>query len=157
MKWLFSSGLALVAVMLMAFGCLFLAIGGGVYYFTIYNLRDWVEVPGVVTGFQSSTSTDSDGFTSTTYCPRVEYTTTQGQTYEILINECSSPRAFDTGEAVKVIYDPAAPDKPQLRGGVREILGNVLGIGFGVFGCLPVGLGVILLAAAGLAAARRSR
>jgi len=157
MKLIFSSAIGLIAVLLIAFGCLFITIGGGVYYFTIYALRDWVKVPGVVTTFETSTSTDSDGFTSTTYCPWVEYTTTSGETYEVYINECSNPRAYDVGDSVTVLYDPAAPDKAQLRGGVRDLVGNILGIGFAVFGCIPVGLGIVLIVVALANAARRSR
>jgi hypothetical protein len=157
MKLIFSSALGFVALFLLFFGCLFMTIGGGVYYFTIYSFRDWVAVPGVVTNFQSSTSTDSDGFTSTTYCPWVEYTTTSGESYEVLVNECSSPRAFDAGETVTVLYDPAAPDQAQLRGSVREVIGNILGIGFGLFGCIPTGLAIVLIIVAVVNAARKSR
>ena len=157
MKWLVSSGLGIVAVFLLLFGCLFASVGGAVYYFTIYTVRDWVPVPGVVTRFETSNSTDSDGFSSTTYCPHVEYTTTSGDTYNAYINECSNPRAYDVGETVTVIYNPAQPDQAQLQGGAREVLGNILGLGFIVLGCLPMAIGLVLVIIAAVVAARRSR
>ncbi len=157
MKLLFSSIFGIVGLFLLLFGCLFVTAGGGVYYFAIYTLRDWVAVPGTVTTFQSSTSTNSDGFTTTTFCPLVQYTTTGGESYEVRINECSSPRAYDAGDSVTVLYNPAAPDQAQLRGGTRETLGNVLGGIFGVLGCIPMVLGVILVGIGIANAARRSR
>jgi hypothetical protein len=157
MKILFSSALGLIAILLLFFGCLFMSIGGAVYYFTIYAFRDWVAVPGTVTSFTIDTSTDSQGFSSTTYCPSVEYTTTTGDTYETLINECSSPRPFDVGDTVTVLYNPAAPDQAQLQGGAREVMGNILGIGFAVFGCIPTGLATVLLIIALVNVSRKSR
>jgi hypothetical protein len=133
------------------------AFGGGAYYFTIYSLRDWVEVPGTVTTFESQTTTESDGRTVTRFCPHVEYTTLAGETHDVLINECSSPRAYEAGEGVTVLYNPAAPEVAQLKGGIRDIMGNVFGIGFGVLGCIPLVLGLILAVAAIANAARRSK
>ncbi len=157
MKLLFSSLLGIVGLFLLAFGCLFATGGGLVYYFTIYTSRDWVEVPGTVTTFESETTTESDGRTVTRFCPHVAYVTTSGESYEVRINECSSPRAYDAGDAVTVAYNPAAPEQARIKGGVGDVIGNVIGIGFGLFGCLPALLGVILCVIAVANAARRSR
>ena len=157
MKVIFGSVMGIVALFLIFFGCLFMSIGGAVYYFTIYAVSDWVEVPGVVTTFSSNTSTDSDGFTTTYYCPWVEFTTASGATREVLVNDCSSPRAYEAGEAVTVIYNPADPEQVELKGGVREIVGNIIGIGFAVVGCIPVVLGLIFLIVGIVGATRRSR
>ena len=157
MKLLFSSVMGIIGLFLIAFGLCFASAGGLVYYFTIYTSRDWVAVPGTVTTFESSTTTESDGRTVTRYCPWVAYTTTSGDEHEVRINECSSPRAYDAGEAVTVLYNPAAPDQARIKGGVGEIVGNVLGLGFGLLGCLPALVGAILCVVALGNAARRSR
>ena len=54
MKLLFSSLFGFVGLFLLLFGCLFATAGGGIYYFAVYSLRDWVAVPGTVTTFQTS-------------------------------------------------------------------------------------------------------
>jgi hypothetical protein len=157
MKLLFSSLLGIVGLFLLAFGCLFATGGGLVYYFTTYTSRDWVEVPGTVTTFESETTTESDGRTVTRFCPHVAYVTTSGEAYEVRINECSTPRAYDAGEAVTVAYNPAAPEQARLKGGIGETVGNIFAITFAVLGCVPMLLGAILCAGAVANAARRWR
>ena len=157
MKLLVSSIFGSVGLFMVVFGCLFATAGGAVYYIAVYSLRDWVPVPGTVTTFQSSTSTNSDGFSSTTFCPLVQYTTASGETYEVRINECSSPRAYDVGDSVTVLYNPAAPGQAQLKGGTRESLGNILGIVFAVVGCVPMAVGLVLFGVGIVNAARRPR
>lgn len=157
MKLLFSSLIGIVGLFLLAFGCLFATGGGLVYYFTVYASRDWVEVPGTVTTFETETTTESDGRTVTRFCPHVAYVTTSGEPLEVRINECSTPRAYDTGESVTVAYNPAAPEEARLKGGVGETIGNIMGITFAVLGCVPMLVGAIFCALAVANAARRAR
>lgn len=144
MKWLFSSVFGLVGVIMLLVGCPFVAVGVGVYYYTTGSTADWVLAPGEVTGFQVSESTNSDGFSSTTYCPNVEYTTAAGETLEVNVPECSSPPAYETGDAVEVYYDPANPESVRLKGGVAQTLGNVFAIVFGALGALLSVVGLAL-------------
>ena len=67
-------------VVLLLIGCPFMAVAGGFYYFVELRTQNWVAASGTVTGMSQSESTDSNGFTSTTYCPDVEFTTTDGVT-----------------------------------------------------------------------------
>ena len=157
MKLLFSSVFGIIGLFMMLFGCLFASVGGAVYYFLVYTSRDWVPVPGVVASFRSSTSTDSDGFTTTYYCPIVQYTSTNGDSREVELNDCASPPAYEAGDSVTVLYNPASPEQARIKGGTGDTLGNVIGIGFAVLGCLPALLGAVFCVGAVVNAARRSR
>jgi hypothetical protein len=48
------------------------------------------------------------------YYPRVRYVTRSGNPVEFTGSVGSSPPAFDVGEAVGVLYDPAAPEKARI-------------------------------------------
>lgn len=144
MKWLFGSVFGIVAVVLLLIGCPFMAVAGGFYYFVDLRTQNWVAASGTVTGMSQSESTDSNGFTSTTYCPDVEFTTTDGVTIEVNTNECSSPPAYDTGDSVDLKYNPADPHEVQLKGGVMQTLSLVFGIVFGGLGALMVIAALVL-------------
>ena len=55
---------------------------------------------------------DSDG--DTMYYPRVRYVTRYGNPVEFTGSVGSSPAAFDVGESVGVLYDPAAPEEARI-------------------------------------------
>ncbi len=144
MKWLFSSVFGIIGVIFLLIGCPFMAVAAGTYYYTTGSTADWVLVPGTVTGLRQSQSSDSDGFSSTTYCPNVTFTTADGEELEVNVAECSSPPAYETGDAVEVYYDPANPEAVRLKGGVAQTLGNVFAIVFGVIGAVLAAVGVVL-------------
>ena len=142
----FGAGVGLFGMFFCLFGCLFLAIAGGIYGFDQNSRSNMVLTTGTVTSLSTSESRDSDGFTTITYCPEVEYTTADGQTVSLDVNECSSPPQFKVGDPVELYYDPQNPQSVQLKGSVRNlavlifegVLG-LLGLVFAVIG------GVILL------------
>ena len=138
MKWLFSSVFGIVGLIFVMIGCPFLAVAVGFYYFVDYRTADWVVVSAEVTGLSQSETTDSDGVTSTVYCPYVAFTTEAGEEIEVNSNDCSSPPAFETGETVELKYNPADPREVQLKGGTLQTLSVVFGWVFG-------GLGGVLL------------
>jgi hypothetical protein len=55
---------------------------------------------------------DSDG--DTIYYPRVRYVTRSGNPVEFTGSVGSSPPAFDVGEPVAVLYDPAEPEEARI-------------------------------------------
>lgn len=156
MKWLFSSVFGIIGVIFLLIGCPFMAVGAGMYYYGTASTADWVLVPGEVTGLRTSESTDSDGFSSTTYCPTVAYTTAEGEAFEVNVAECSSPPAYETGDAVEVYYDPANPESVRLKGGVAQTLGTVFTIVFGGIGALLVVVGLALGVVGVVVALRRN-
>ena len=85
----FGAGIGLFGVFFCLFGCLFLAIVGGIYAFDENTRSNMVLTTGTVTSMFTSESRDSDGFTTITYCPEVEYETADGQTVSVDVNECS--------------------------------------------------------------------
>jgi hypothetical protein len=85
-------------------------------------------------------SSDSDGYS---YRPVVEFRDADGQRHVFASNASSNPPRYSTGEAVAVIYDPAAPQQAVIDGFMdRYFLPLVLGgmgtlfaaIGFGLLG-----------------------
>ncbi len=145
MKWLFSSIFGLIGVILLTVACPLLAVAGLLFYFVTAAPQDWVLVNGTVTGLSQSESYNSDtGSYSTVYCPYVEYTTNDGQSIEVNLNECSTPPMYSVGDPVEVYYDPQNPQNAQLKGGVRQVVGNIFVVVLGVIG------GVLCLAGGGL-------
>ncbi len=144
MKWLFGSVFGIMAAIFLMIGCPFLMVAGGFYYFVEYRTSDWVPATGVVTGLSQTQSTDSEGFTTTMYCPSVEFATSAGETIEVDVNDCSSPPAYATGDALELKYNPADPREVQLKGGTLQTLTVVFGIVFGGLGALLVIAAVVL-------------
>lgn len=144
MKWLFSSIFGVIGVTLLLVACPLLAVSALLYAVVSAPPQEWVLVNGTVTGMVERESYDSDSGYSTTYCPAVEYTTTDGQTVEIDLNECSSPPMYSTGDAVEVYYNPANPESARLKGGVMEVVGTVFVVVLGAIG------GLMCLAGGGL-------
>ncbi len=144
MKWLFSSIFGIIGVVLLLVGCPFAALGVGMYYYTSTSTANWVLVPGTVTGLSQSQSTDSDGFTTTLYCPDVAFTTADGEAIEVNVAECSSPPAYETGDAVELYYNPADPESVRLKGGVAQTIGTVFAVIFGAVGAVMSVVGAAL-------------
>ena len=146
MKWILSSTFGLIGMILVLIACPFLAVAAGAFYLPGYAIKDWPLAPAVVTGLSQSESYNSSTSTySTTYCPFVEYTTTDGETIEVNLNECSSPPAYEVGDPVEVYYNPEDPQQAILKGGTLQIVGNIFAIVFGILG------GVVCLVGGGLA------
>jgi hypothetical protein len=144
MKWLFSSVFGLIGVILLLVGCPFLAVAAGTYYIVDYRTANWITVTGEVTGMSESTTTDSEGFTSDTYCPYVAFTTQAGEEIEVNANDCSNPPAYDTGDSVELKYNPDEPRDIQLKGGTAQTISLIFLWVFGGLGAVFVVVGAIL-------------
>jgi len=137
MKWILSSTFGLIGIILLMVACPFLAVAGAAYFYADYAINDWHLVPGVVTAIDQNQSYDSEtGGYSTNYCPTVKYTTLDGETIEIDLNECASPPAYEVGDAVEVYYNPQDPRQTILKGGTLQLVGNIFAIVFGILGGL---------------------
>jgi uncharacterized protein DUF3592 len=93
----------------------FLAIGAillllaGLFAFLEWNFLNQAEtVTGTVTDFDISNSDDG-----VTFCPVILFKTKSGQQVEYHANFCSSPRAYEVGDSVKVVYNPKDPKNVQ--------------------------------------------
>jgi hypothetical protein len=91
-------------------------IGATIFYLNTQNFtKHAMNAPGTVVSLQRSVSRSSKGGTSTTYAPVVEYTAADGQTRTFTSSLSSSPPAYQTGQPVKVLYDPAPPYKAEIN------------------------------------------
>jgi hypothetical protein len=79
---------------------------------------------------------DSDG--DTIYYPRVRYVTRSGNPVEFTGSVGSSPPAFDVGEPVSVLYDPAEPEKARIDSFVQLWFPALI---LGVLGLVCAGIG----------------
>ena len=105
--------------MMKLFVWIFGLIGGLFLFIGIWMLLDTQRfvaraspAPGVV--IELLRTRDSDG--DVLYKPLVRYETAAGATVEFTSNGASRPAAYDVGEAVTVLYDPAHPHKARLKG-----------------------------------------
>jgi hypothetical protein len=107
-------------------------------------VRGATAAEGTVVELVPSTSTDNDGHRSTTYRPVVEYQAGEGEPRTFTDGMGSSPPAFDVGERVTVLYDPARPTDARIRAtfslwGVPMIVGGI-GAVFAVLGGVLLGV-----------------
>jgi hypothetical protein len=87
---------------------------------------------------------DSDG--DTIYYPHVRYLTRSGETVEFTGAVGSSPPAFEIGEAVSVLYDPAAPEEARIDSFFQLWFGAVILGGIGLVFIVIGGTGSIVAA-----------
>ena len=72
---------------------------------------------GVVVGLQKQIINPG---TSGVYCPTVEFATASGETIRFESAYGSMPASYKVGQAVKVLYDPKAPDSAEIDSGVSN-------------------------------------
>ncbi|MEN2487381.1 DUF3592 domain-containing protein [Flavobacterium sp. B11] len=79
---------------------------------------------------------------STTYSPVVSFSTKAGQVITHHSSLSSSPPSYDVGEKVEVFYDPANPNKAEIKGFASLWLGvlilGVVGVVFFLLGSLGI-------------------
>ena len=137
----------IVSVLLCGIGACLLAGAGGLFQFDANRQNTWIPVTGTVTRMRESTSTDSDGHTSTTYCPTVAYTSTDGNKHVVDTNECTFPPAFHNGDAVELLVNPANSEQVQIKNGLGRAftIGGLSALGLAGLACiLPALLGFIV-------------
>ncbi len=112
-----------------------------------------LRADGEIIGLRESTSRDSDGNISTTYCPQFRFTDVRGRVFDVEASGCSKPAGYAIGERVPVLYRAAAPQRASLDGFTERWLASVVVGGIGLV-FLIIGLAFVLPM---LAARRRAR
>lgn len=98
---------------------------------------------GIVVDLESSTSTDSDGRRSSAAHAVVEFSPAGAPARRLRSSVDSSPPAFDVGERVTVLYDPANPARARIRA-TFELWGGPIILG-GIGGVFALIGGILLL------------
>jgi len=120
---------------------LFLLIGlaamGGAAYLTLDTRRFLsaaIAAPGEVIDLIEVRDSDN----GSVYRPRVRFQLQDGKSFEFTSTTGSNPAAFDVGEAVEVLYEPARPTGARINTLFQlwfaPILLAVLGLAFAMFG-----------------------
>lgn len=99
------------------FTAVFLLVGLGMLGGAVYSLvTTWrfiggaIAADGVVIALESRSSSDGDY----TYHPRVAFETEDRRRIEFTGDTGSRPAAFDIGEPVRVLFDPARPETARI-------------------------------------------
>lgn len=87
--------------------------------------RHGIPATGTVVDTYESSSTDSDGHSSTSYYPVVEFRTPQGETIRFKGSTGGSSPDFENGAAVNLRYNPGNPQEAQLTNFSQFWLGPV--------------------------------
>jgi hypothetical protein len=91
----------------------------------IFLYKNGVAATGVVVETYQSSSTDSDGHSSVSYYPVVEFRTSDGRTCRFKGSTGSSSPDFEDGAVVKLRYNPSDPNEAQLTNFSQFWLGPV--------------------------------
>jgi hypothetical protein len=121
-------------------------------YFTSQSEANSEEVTGTVISMRQDTRWSSDDNRNVTYyCPTVEYTTLDGETFSFDSNNCSTPPAYQTGDPIQVIYTLDDPQNAHVKSDLLNALGlgtawsvGALGVCFGIFGLIAIVLGIVV-------------
>jgi hypothetical protein len=111
---------------------LFLAMGLG---FLAFGIRDGLRTRAFIARAERTTGTVISGRST----PVVRFETADGVSHTFRGRVSSNPPAFDVGEQVEVLYDPADPGDARLRGPMQLWFGfavvSLLGAIFALIGC----------------------
>lgn len=162
-----ASSFNVAGLIVVLLGCIFALLGLGLLAFAVINRRkatasqNWPSVPGQVvsSSVQRNTHRDTDGDTSYTYQPQIEYTyavgeqTFTGKRISFGSESSSNPRKaeqvadqYKMGTPVTVYYDPAKPQDATLqKTAAGSWVGIIVGIVFVVVSCCMCGFGATLL------------
>ncbi|MCE9646004.1 MAG: DUF3592 domain-containing protein [Chloroflexi bacterium] len=84
-------------------GLILMLIAGYLYTREVSFLKTAETVTGRVVDLQYSSSSDGGG----SYCPVIDFDTKAGEPVRYYGNVCTAPPAYDIGDRVDVVYDPA--------------------------------------------------
>lgn len=113
---------------------LLLIIGLGITilgYFTLKKNRRLSKV-GIKTlakviDISEQHSTDSEGYSTTSYYPVLEFLDDQQQSFSFQGNVGGGKRKYKVGQEIEILYDPADPTKAQMKNfGAQWIMPIVL-------------------------------
>jgi len=121
-------------------------MAGGVYLSRDMTdfLAKGVSAPGKVVRVEGVSGTDS-----TTYYPVVRFAPESGKVAEFRDRVGSNPAIYQAGDTVRILYDPARPQKAMIDRGLWNWSAS--------FGCLLGGVLLLLMAVQMMGALRRAR
>ena len=108
----YSSGLGLILLLVAAY----------LYTREATFLKTAEGVTGTVVDLDYSSSSDGSG----SYCPVIDFDTKAGEPVRFYGNVCSAPPAYDIGDRVDVIYDPANIRHVSMDSFWSEYLGSII-------------------------------
>jgi hypothetical protein len=121
----------LVSILFLCIGALLLAIGAFLVLHTRSFLARAVSAPGMVIENVWKESRSADDEDTGAYYPRVRFRTASGEPREFVSSTGSSPAAYDSNEAVTVLYEPGNPAEATISGFWQVWLGVVILLGLG--------------------------
>jgi hypothetical protein len=121
-------------------------------YFMSESQANSAEVTGEVISMRQDTQWSSDQNRNVTYyCPTVEYTTLDGETFSFDSINCSTPPMYQTGDPIQVVYSLDDPQNAYVKSDLLNALGlgtawsvGALGVCSGIFGVIAIVLGIIV-------------
>ena len=92
-----------------------LALGASCYNRAASFRKTAVEAQGAVIGLREGLSTGAHGESSTVYYPIIRFADKAGQDHTLYSSSGSDPPAYEVGERVSVLYDPANPKEAKVN------------------------------------------
>jgi hypothetical protein len=103
----------LTSILLLAVGLVALIAGMALFVVRLSRYRLWLRVSGLVVELIPKTKNDGDR-RIVVYSPRVSFRVASGESVEFVSAYSSKPAVAAAGETVRVLYDPAAPQKAEI-------------------------------------------
>ncbi len=124
----------------LAFGVVFLSIGLGLAFWEWAFLRTAQTTAGTVVRLEERTRGEGRGRVHN-YAPVFEFEV-DGKRHEIVSKVASNPASAAVGDRVEVLYDPANPERAQIKSFLTQWF---LPLIFTVLGIVPTVVGTVLL------------
>lgn len=108
-------------------GLLFAGLGGWFYVSDQQMAKNASRTSGTVIALDRRRGSEG----GSTYAPVVEWTDREGTRHEFTSSTSSNPAAFDRGESVTVMYDPAKPGQAKIDSFGQRFLLPLIFVGMG--------------------------
>ena len=118
------------------------AIGLGIFIMISGNRLAKVcteETTGTVVGILREDETDSEGYTSVTYSPQIEYKVGE-QLVTAKGNSSSNASDYTIGEQIQIMYNPNNIEEYMIKGDRSSLLGGIIWI---VLGTIILLVGIV--------------
>ena len=89
------------------------------------------ETTGTVVGILREEDTDSEGYTSITYVPQIEYTVGE-QLVTVKGNGSSNASDHTVGEQIQIMYNPENVEEHMIKGDNSSNIGGIVWIALGI-------------------------
>jgi hypothetical protein len=109
-------------------GLILLAVAAFSYMREVSFLKATENATGTVVDLYYSSSTNGGG----SFCPVIDFNTKAGEPVRYYGNVCSQPPAYDIGDKIDVVYDPADIKHVAIDAFWSEYLGAIIFAGIGL-------------------------